>query len=197
MKSIARPLLSPGGVAIAVLAIAIVAVGTGVLTEAPFAWYGDIPGWLTSATVLFAALQYLQSVGVRREEADAKRREHANALIAYLVTPDPNASPRTYGVVLTNASDAPFHDVQVSADVHGASQPSLKLELLTPGTHYVQLLVEEKKPARWAFPVQNVDPNSLQQYLSTNRYGIREIRLKDRNGLAWLANGRGALAPAV
>lgn len=157
--------------------------------------WGDVPTWVTTMAVLFAAVQYFGERARRREEAEREARAQATQFTVWAVTT--LREPRRYGVRISNTSGSTFHDVHIEATIHKkkARRP-IDLTIVPPGDFFVEFSGDEEGYL-WRFPcdVREIE-GSLRPYMKTNDYRVHEVRFRDNVGVEWSTDDRAVLTSA-
>ena len=159
-------------------------------------WLGDLPTWVTSATIVIAALHYRNERGRRRAEEERDSKSQASKLCAWVAFD--KASEARYGkrgLVIANSSGSTFHDVAIDVQIH-KNKPvtSLRLVVLPPGCYYAEHQGEGTDFA-WAFPdpMDPADPR-LRPYMKSPDYLVRNIEFHDALGQHWRTDERSVLS---
>lgn len=162
---------------------------------------GDLPTWITTIAVGFAAVQLrndsksrAKQAAQEAQQAEFERREQARRIWAWAGSyRAPEGEENDYGIVVENASRVPFRDVEIVARYHGKKQRPTKVSLLLPGQHFIGL----NGDGSWDFAM-TMDEYGLpvRPYTRTDKYGILEIRMTDAAGNRWRVAENGAIADA-
>lgn len=160
-------------------------------------WMGDLPTWLTTAAIGFAALSYVADRRRHRDEKEREAKAQARNLSAWAVT-DVDAEPRVYGVILDNASGSTFHDVKVWATFHNKpARRQIELYTLPPGQHFVQFNGNDARYT-WAFPIpiSTYVGSPLVPYTKTEGYQVDRVEFTDNLDQHWAADKHAVLRKA-
>ncbi len=154
-------------------------------------FWGDLPTWLTTAAVLFAALQFLSERRGRQAEREREAKHQASLLNVWTVS-DQQVEPKVYGVVIENASGSMFHDLEITAVLHGESTKPLTLQVLPPGRYFVQHLPLEV--FGWNFAQEEREHGrTLRPHLKSGDYRVHQVSFNDNLGQRWETNDRAVL----
>lgn len=158
-------------------------------------WLGDLPSWVTTATIAIAALHYRNERGRRRAEEERDSKEQASKLCAWVAFDKASeGSHGKRGVVIANSSGSTFHNVTIQVQIH-KNRPitTLHLLVLPPGSYYAEHQGEGKE-FPWAFPdpIGPTDPR-LRPYMKSPDYLIRSIDFHDALGQRWQTDERSVL----
>lgn len=161
----------------------------------PREFWGDLPTWVTTVAVLFAAVQYFGERARRREEAEREARAQATQFTVWAVsTPE---KPRRYGVRVLNTSGSTFHDVHIKATMHTkkARRP-IDMTIVPPGDFFVDFAGNEEEYT-WHFPRDVGEiAGTLRPYMKTDDYRVHEVRFRDNVGVEWSTDDRAVLTSA-
>jgi hypothetical protein len=144
-------------------------------------WLGDVPTWIASGVVVFAAAQFAFD---REERVSA----HAVRLSCWLEI-DTTGEKNSYGFVLDNRSDAPFHEVEVEVEIRGAKQPISRVFVVPPGRYFVG----QKQDARfrWEFAVPYTIHEGLRPVMNSRGYAVKQVTFSDSRGQRWRSTDGG------
>ncbi|KGJ75409.1 hypothetical protein GY21_09815 [Cryobacterium roopkundense] len=150
-------------------------------------WAGDLPTWITTAAIGLAAVQLLLDRRKRAAEQVRESKAQASGLTAWTVS-NPDATPRVYGVMVSNTSGSMFHDVAISAVMHEkpVDRP-IALTVLPPGEYFVAS--PGTSNFTWDFPVAvKSDDKSLRPYMNTSKYQVTGMTFTDNLNQSWSTN---------
>lgn len=148
-------------------------------------WAGDLPTWITTVAIGLAAVQLLSEHRKRAAEAARESKAQASELTAWTVS-DPDATPKVYGVMVSNSSLSMFHDVKISAVMHEKSiDRPISLTVLPSGDYFVAL--PSGGNYSWSFPFAMV-PGTMRPYMNTSKYKVTGMTFKDNLDQAWATN---------
>lgn len=157
-------------------------------------WLGDLPTWITTLAIVIAVLQFAMDRSRRKEEQERERREQARQLTTWVATYP--KSPREYMIILSNTSGSTFHDVSVSAVIHGEKVAPLNLNILPPGEFFVQYDPENNYTWRFAQSVDACTFDELRPYMKSNKYRIISADFTDNADVRWHTDDRARLTEA-
>lgn len=145
-------------------------------------FWGDLPTWVTTLAVLFAAAQLRQSRIASKKESEREARAQADGVWAWAGscrTEDGKAS--AYGVVITNSSPAPIRNVRVSLHLHGNALETELIRVLPPGEYFV-----ERNGSNWGYPMTLEEFGAtIRPYAQTERYMVHSTKFIDAVGTSW------------
>ncbi|MDQ1083967.1 MULTISPECIES: hypothetical protein [Microbacterium] len=161
-------------------------------------WMGDLPTWISTLAIGFAALSYLGDRKSRAQERDREEKSQATRLSAWAVT-DADPEHRAYGVLIANDSGATFYSVDVVATVHKEVQPTLKLVTLPPGRLFVPLESDRGKgKAPWGFGMPPSEyEGTLRPYTVTGGYVVESMEFTDSFSQRWRTDRHAVLQRVV
>ena len=138
-------------------------------------WLGDVPTWIASAMVVFAAAQFAR-------DRDDRISSHAVKLSCWLEV-DTTTPKRVYGFVLDNRSDAPFHEVEVEVEIHGRPQPVSRVFVVPPGRFFVEQRDDTR--FRWEFATPYPADRDLRPVMNSSGYAVKSVTFRDTRGQLW------------
>ncbi|MFD5601390.1 hypothetical protein ACFWHR_15200 [Leucobacter sp. NPDC058333] len=154
-------------------------------------FWGDLPTWITTLAVGFAAIQLRQSHRSQVKEDERLRRAQASGVWAWAGSfrGDEN---NEYGFVAVNSSPAPIRNVKVGLSLHGREIESELLQILPPGEYFVK-----RDSDTWDYPLSLAEYGKpVRPYAQSPRYLVHWMEFEDAAGTAWrYSSGRG-LEPA-
>lgn len=157
-------------------------------------WWGDLPTWISTAAIGFAALTYFSERGKRAHERDLEEKSRATRLSAWVVT-DAEAKPRESGVLIANDSGATFHSVEIVAMIHKQVQPPIRLVTLPPGHLFVPM-EHERGGGRfaWRFGILPSEYQGvLRPYTVSDGYLVQSMEFSDNLSQRWRTDEHGVL----
>jgi hypothetical protein len=158
------------------------------------AWYGDIPTWITTIAVAFAAGQFFVDRKRRAAEENREAKAQATQLTSWAVT-DADGQPRVYGIVISNTSGSTFHDVVIDARMHDKPTPRpVELAILPPGDYFIRYNGTDEQYT-WSFAVAVDSYNGwLRPYMKSPKYMVRGIAFSDNLNQRWTTNEHAVLS---
>jgi hypothetical protein len=164
-------------------------------------WAGDLPTWITTIAIGLAALQLFTERKKRAAEEARESKAQASELTSWTVS-DPDT--KTYGVVFSNSSRSTFHDVLITAKIHGDVKPPIKLTVLPPGVFFVQHSsgsgAGSDNPSSsyvWAFPIDSASyAGWLRPYMNSAKYQVMGMTFKDNLKQSWATDSEASLIRA-
>lgn len=161
------------------------------MTDWP-AWLGDLPTWITTVAIGFAAGQFFIERKRRRAEEDREAKAQASQLTAWAVT-DAESKPRVYGVIVANTSNSTFHDVCIAVTMHGESTRPIDLGLLPPGDFFIEFNGPAAQYA-WSFAVPTESYRGrLRPYMQSRQYRVDRVDFADNLNQRWSTNEHAVL----
>lgn len=143
-------------------------------------WGQYIPAWIAAVASMTAVIAvYFAWRSLRRDEA-RERKAHAEGLSAWWAIRDGK-----WGVVLCNATDRTFHDIQISArgGWHADASADIPVTVIPPGTCFVRANSEaEKYP--WQI-LNEEDSLPLLPVMYSKEHKVIRLDFTDSSGLRW------------
>lgn len=173
-------------------------------------YWGSIAEWvaasasigaLAAAIVAAVIAKKLHGIESGRDEARAWRDKTAQAVkvAAWSCAEiEPGTSnPRSYGMVIKNASDSVIFDVSVESSGKGpfSNMPPMQLHVVPPGEYFVEH--DPKSQYRWRFARAITESaNEIRPVTKSPDIVVRSLQFRDSANNRWRRDESGALSPA-
>jgi len=160
-------------------------------------WWGDVPTWISSLAIVFAAGSFFLDRRRRAHEREREEKSQATGLSSWVVT-DALTRPRVYGVIIANDSGSTFHSVEIVVTLHKQSQQPITLVTLPPGRLFVPLDGEGAGGRfSWGYAMLESEyPGSLRPYTVSDGYVVESMAFSDNLTQRWHTDRRAVLTRA-
>lgn len=165
-------------------------------------WGEYVPNWIAavSTALAFIAAGTAAYFAWHSLRQDAWREERARALgLEAWWVEGTSGGRRVWGVLVSNATSANFHDVEIEAaggNNPKAGQP-IQMINLPPGRYFVESLPKVSDQP-WAHRVSVSDEDRLQPLAQARTRNVRLLKFTDSTGTRWqweLGSGLARLGP--